>query len=136
MEDIHFVDQNGRHFVATGVDAAYNPDGATRIEPPPSPMHKWRDGEWYLPEPETSLNLAPLLPWQFWAMLRISGNENAVRDYASGLDEPAKTIALSQLEFSLEFRRDGALAEAARLALGLTDASLDALWDGAHQLAL
>lgn len=97
----------------------------------------YEGGEFAPPEPDpVGPNLAPLAPWQFWAMLRISGQEQAVKDFVIALPEPAKSVASSQLEFSLEFRRDHSLVENVRAILGMTTEQLDELWDQGHQLSL
>lgn len=69
-----------------------------------------------------------LEPYQFRAMLKLSGKETQLMAVLNGLPEPAKTVALAKLEYSLTFRRDNDLVEQARRAMGLTPEALDALW--------
>jgi hypothetical protein len=100
------------------------------IEGVPTWIHSLID----IPEPEPNLN--PLDPWQFWAMLRITNNEQTVRNYVDGLPEPQKAIASAQLEYSLEFRRDHPLVENVRTLLEMSETALDTLWDQGHSLTL
>lgn len=79
--------------------------------------------------------LPDLLPYQFRAMLALSGNVAALNAYIDGLEDPAKTIARAKLDYSLSFRRDNDLVEQARQALGLTNEQLDALWTQAAAIA-
>jgi hypothetical protein len=72
-----------------------------------------------------------LLPYQFRAMLALSGKQAALDAYIAALPDPQKTIAQAKLDYSLTFRRDNDLVLAAQQALGLTDAQLDALWTSA-----
>lgn len=78
--------------------------------------------------------LPDLLPYQFRAMLKISGNETALTNYINNLSNPAKIIAQAKLEYSLIFERHNDLVLAAQAALGLTDTELDNLWKQAAAL--
>lgn len=69
-----------------------------------------------------------LLPYQFRAMLKLSGKEAQLMAVLDALTEPAKTVALAKLEYSLKFHRDNDLVEQARQAMGLTTEALDKLW--------
>lgn len=69
-----------------------------------------------------------LAPYQFRAMLALSGKQAALDAYIAALPDPQKTIAQAKLDYSLTFRRDNDLVLAAQQALGLTDAQLDAMW--------
>ena len=69
-----------------------------------------------------------LLPYQFRAMLKLSGKEQQLMAVLDALTEPTKTVALAKLEYSLTFRRDNDLVEQARQAMGLTTDALDKLW--------
>ena len=75
-----------------------------------------------------------LAPYQFRAMLALSGKQAALDAYIAALPDPQKTIAQAKLDYSLTFRRDNDLVLAAQQALGLTDAQLDALWTSAAQI--
>ena len=72
--------------------------------------------------------LPDLKPYQFRAMLKISGKEADLLTFMDGLPEPAQSISKAKLDYSLEVRRDNDLVEAARQAMGLTVEQLDALW--------
>jgi hypothetical protein len=72
--------------------------------------------------------LPDLLPYQFRAMLALSGKQSALDAYVAGLPDPQKTIAQAKLDYSLVFQRDNSLVLAAQQALGLTNDQLDALW--------
>lgn len=69
-----------------------------------------------------------LLPYQFRAMLSISGNTDKLNNYIAGLVSPAKDIAQAKLDYSLSFQRDNDLVLQAQTALGLTDDQLNTLW--------
>lgn len=69
-----------------------------------------------------------LLPYQFWAMVEISGKRNALETFANSLPGNQKIIAKAKLDHTLSFRRDNPLVEAARQGIGLTEEELDALW--------
>lgn len=69
-----------------------------------------------------------LAPYQFRAMLALSGKQADLDAYIAALPDPQKTIAQAKLDYSLTFRRDNDLVLAAQQALGLTDAELDAMW--------
>jgi len=75
-----------------------------------------------------------LLPYQFRAILALSGHQTALDDYIAGLADPAKTIAQAKLDYSLSFQRDNELVLAAQQALGLTDDQLNALWAQARAI--
>jgi hypothetical protein len=79
--------------------------------------------------------LPDLLPYQFRAMLALSGKQADLDAYIAGLSDPAKTIAQAKLDYSLSFQRDNDLVLAAQSALGLTNDQLDALWEQAAQIA-
>lgn len=85
----------------------------------------------YVPPAPT---LPDLAPYQFRAMLKLSGNQDALYAFLEKLPDPAKTVAQSKLEFSLAFRRDNDLVVAAQKALSLSDAELDALWKSASEI--
>lgn len=72
--------------------------------------------------------LPDLQPFQFQAMLALSGHAPALDAYIAGLPDPQKTIAQAKLDHSLSFQRSNALVLAAQAALGLTDAQMDSLW--------
>lgn len=82
----------------------------------------------FLNPPET---LPDLAPYQFRAMLKLSGKQDDLYVYIDALPDPQKTIAQSKLEYSLTFKRDNDLVMAAQQALGFTTEELDALWSQA-----
>jgi hypothetical protein len=78
---------------------------------------------------ETANPILPdLLPYQFWAMVEISGKRNALDTFANSLPGNQKIVAKAKLQHTLSFRRDNELVEAARQGIGLTSEELDDLW--------
>ena len=75
-----------------------------------------------------------LLPYQFFAMLEISGMKSSLDAFINSIPAPGNIVARAKLDRSLEFRRDNDLVLAAQQALGLTDQQLDALWTQAAAL--
>ena len=69
-----------------------------------------------------------LEPYQFFAMLEISGKQAALTAFINALPSPQNIIARNKLNHTLSFHRDNDLVLAAQQALVLTDAQLDALW--------
>jgi hypothetical protein len=78
--------------------------------------------------------LPSLEPWQFFAMLDLSGRRADLDAYIEALPEPQRTVSKAKLNHSLVFLRDNDLVLAAKDALGLTDAELDTLWMQARAL--
>jgi len=72
--------------------------------------------------------LPDLQPYQFRAMLTLSGHQAALDAFVAGLPDPQKTIAQAKLDYSLTFQRDNSLVLAAQQALGIDDATMDTLW--------
>lgn len=72
--------------------------------------------------------LPDLLPYQFKAILVLSGQETALEAFFNGLPTQQKVVAQAKLDYALSFQRHDPLLLAAQSALGLTDAQLDALW--------
>lgn len=72
--------------------------------------------------------LPDLAPYQFRAMLTLSGKDAALSSFIAALPDPQKTIAQAKLDYSLSFQRDNDLVMQAQQALALTDEQLDALW--------
>lgn len=71
----------------------------------------------------------PLKPYQFWGAVRATGHEIDLHAWVDTIADPVqKGIASAMLEFSLEFRRDHPLIEAARIHLGMTETELNDLW--------
>lgn len=95
-------------------------DGFAVIDPPRDPEPE--------PPPEQPPSPPDLAPWQFRAMLRLSGKEADLLDFLDGLPEPARTVAKAKLEYTLVFHRDNDLVLAAQQALNLTEQELDGLW--------
>lgn len=81
------------------------------------------------PEPLPSLE-----PWQFFAMLDLSGKRADLEAFIDAMQEPARTVAKAKLERSLVFYRDNDLVLAAQQALGLSTQELDGLWLQAKSL--
>ncbi|MBN9333850.1 hypothetical protein [Devosia sp.] len=97
----------------------------------------------YLREPETITvpRLPNLEPDQFWFVVRLTGHEQELRDWAAALNNPGTeqepnplydpvgwAWASSKLDSSKYFERDHPLVEAARQALGMSPELLDNLW--------
>jgi len=80
------------------------------------------------PPPPTPVTLPDLQPYQFRAMLTLSGHQAALDAYVAGLPDPQKTIAQAKLDYSLAFQRDNSLVLAAQQALGIDNATMDGLW--------
>jgi len=78
--------------------------------------------------PAAAAKLPDLAPYQFRAMLTLSGKEAGLNAYLNALPAQAQVIAKAKLDFSLAFHRDNDLVMAAQQALGLTKEQLDALW--------
>lgn len=72
--------------------------------------------------------LPDLQPYQFWAMLEMSGYKDDLDAFVSALDGQDKIVARAKLDRALSFRRDNELVEAARAAIGISADDLDALW--------
>lgn len=88
----------------------------------------FEDGGVFRPEDEPAPSLPDLEPYQFRAMLKLSGKQDALYAVLDQLPEPQRTVAQSKLEYSLTFRRDNDLVALATQAIGLSDAELDELW--------
>lgn len=88
----------------------------------------------YVLEDAPPAPLPILLPYQFFAMLEISGKKPDLDAFISSIPAPGNIVARAKLDRSLEFRRDNDLVLAAQQALGLTDQQLDALWTQAAAL--
>lgn len=73
-------------------------------------------------------SLPDLAPYQFRAMLALSGKQSDLDAYIARLPDPERTIAQAKLDYSLSFQRYNPLVVAAQQALGLTDSQMDALW--------
>jgi len=73
-------------------------------------------------------SLPDLQPYQFRAMLTLSGHQAALDAFVAGLPDPNKTIAQAKLDYSLTFQRDNSLVLAAQQALGIDNATMDTLW--------
>lgn len=71
----------------------------------------------------------PLKPYQFWGAVRATDHEQDLKDWVATIEDPMQRgIASAMMEFSLEFRRDHPLMEAARVALGMSEQELNDLW--------
>ena len=102
----------------------------------PGNRHRQQIAEWeaagnaipaYTPPNVTPFG--PLKPYQFWGAVRATGHEQDLADWVAAIADPVQRgIASAMLEFSLEFRRDHPLIEAARVHLGMTEIELDDLW--------
>lgn len=93
------------------------------------------------PEPgETPL--VNLKPYQFWAVMRSTGHEAQLRDWVASFNDAESpnydpvswAYASSVIDYSLEYRREHPLVEAAREVMGITVGELDDLWRYAASL--
>lgn len=83
-----------------------------------------------------------LKPYQFWTVMRATGHESDLRNWVSSLndeqspnyDPVAWAYASSVIDYSLEYRREHSLVEAAREVMGVTEEQLDDLWRYASTL--
>lgn len=106
------------------------------------------DGESFTPPPPTEEEIENaaaaarkaefpnLYPDQFWFGLRAAGYEDDVRDWVAGLKETDPITwawASAKLEFATYFERDHPLVESFRIASGMSEQELDALWSFAAQ---
>ncbi len=82
--------------------------------------------KWMMQEPPPPMPV--LQPYQFFAMLEISGFKDPLYAFIDALPSPQNIIAKAKLERSLEFHRDNDLVLAAQQALKITDDVLDPLW--------
>ena len=98
------------------------------IEMTPSEIAAWEAEQAANPPPPHNPYL-PLKPYQFWGAVRATGHEIDLHAWVDTIADPVqKGIASAMLEFSLEFRRDHPLIEAARIHLGMTETELNDLW--------
>lgn len=75
-----------------------------------------------------------LQPYQFFAMLELSGNKDELYNFIDRLPSPNNIVAKAKLEHTLSFARNDSLVETARIGLGITKEQLDALWEQALTL--
>lgn len=89
------------------------------------------------PEPEPEPERLPVLqPYQFWTVMRVTNHEADLRDWVTSLNDEQSpnydpvtwSYASSVIDYSLEYRRDHPLVEAARQVMGVTVSELDDLW--------
>ncbi|MCR6672204.1 hypothetical protein [Devosia ginsengisoli] len=91
--------------------------------------------ELYEPPPEPPVVLPTLKPYQFWGAVRAQGYEVTLHDWVASITDPVEqALASSMLEFSLEFRRNHPMIEAARVYLEMSESDLDNLWSWAATL--
>lgn len=77
-----------------------------------------------------------LEPDRFWFGMRAAGYEEDVRAWVASLNDPESpdynpvtwASASAKLEFAKFFEHDHALVRAAQVAIGISEAELDALW--------
>lgn len=86
----------------------------------------------YIPPPPATL--PDLAPYQFFAMLEISGKKADLDAFINALPSPQNVVARAKLDRSLIFRRDNDLVLAAQQALKMSDAELDAMWEQAASI--
>lgn len=109
------------------------PEGAVEVSEAPAQASQTWDfdaEEWSEVRPV----LPDLAPWQFRAVLHLSGRQADLQAFIDSLPEPQKTIAQAKLEYTLVFERNNDLVLTAQQALGLSDAELNTLWNQALTL--
>lgn len=92
------------------------------------------------PDSEPEPAFRNLEPDQFWFVVRVSGYEPALKNWVSSMNDPEHenynpitwAAASAKLEFAKFFERDHPLVEAAREAIGMSEAELDSLWEYAQ----
>lgn len=105
----------------TQVIAAYQAEQAA-LYPPPSP-------------PSTDPHDYKLKPFQFFAMLKIAGVEQAVADAIAAIEDPAeRAVAEARLYYSMEYDRGSPLIDQLAPAVGLTVEQIDQYWMQAKEL--
>lgn len=85
---------------------------------------------------QRKIDFPNLHPDQFWFGLRAAGYEDDVRAWVEGLKETDPVTwawASAKLEFATFFERDHPLVESFRIASGMSEQELDALWSFAAQ---
>ena len=75
-----------------------------------------------------------LQPYQFFAMLELSGNKEKLYQFINDLPSPNNIVAKAKLEHTLTFNRNDSLVKLAQANLGLSDDVLDGLWKQALTL--
>lgn len=101
-------------------------ENGVEIEMTPEEIALW-EAEQAAFEPESPY--LPLKPYQFWGAVRATGNEQPLKDWVAAIADPVQqALASAMLEYSLEFRRDHPLMEAARIELGMSETELNDLW--------
>lgn len=136
-ETARFID--AEHTFVEGVDALGNTetvslDHALFRQPEHGPQGFIAAGGVISPYEAPPEAVPDLAPWQFRAMLKLSGKESDLIAFLDAMPEPAKTVAKAKLEYTLVFQRQNDLVLAAQQAMGLTEQQLDALWTQALSL--
>lgn len=86
---------------------------------------------WVPPPPP---QMPELQPYQFFAMLEISGKKAALDAFIDALPAQEKAVARAKLDHAFTFHRQNDLVLDAQQAIGLTGEQLDALWTQAAAL--
>lgn len=80
------------------------------------------------------VTIPDLAPYQFRAMLKLSGRQDQLYAFIATLPEPDRTVAQSKLEYSLVFKFDNDLVQTAREAMAIPMQEFKALWLQAHSI--
>lgn len=72
--------------------------------------------------------LPVLQPYQFFAMIEISGHTAALNDFISRLPSPANVIDRAKLDHAPNFRRVDDIVLKAQQGVGISDAEFDEMW--------
>ena len=78
--------------------------------------------------PGPTIEIPSLQPYQFFAVLELSGKKDALYDFINNLPIPNNVVAKAKLEHTLSFNRNDPLVLSAQQALGLSEQELDNLW--------
>lgn len=124
---------NAEHTQIVGTDANGNTETVPHDhklfrQPDDGPTGFVANGGVIDPYVVTPVTLPDLAPYQFRAMLKLSGKQDDLYAVLDAMPEPNRTVAQSKLEYSLTFKRDNDLVLSAKQALGLTEAELDEMW--------
>lgn len=106
--NLHFIDQNGNHFVVPDAPDGYEREDATLVPERPSPQHEWRDGQWRWIEGSLVnakaakvTEVRALAEAKILAILPIYAQINALRD-GTHADEFARIDAIRSHANALE----------------------------------
>lgn len=137
MMDMHFIDQNGNHFVVPDAPEGYTRSDATKIAPPPSSRHRWVVNQWVLPPVEPATVPQSVTRAQGKAALIQAGRWQKVLEYVDSIGDPTeRALADVALNDTQDWKRTSPFLHAAAAHIGLSDAQLDELFRTASAIQL